>query len=100
MSEVNLSPKEVVRMNKIAVLLSAACLVGGLSAAAIADESSGHTAGGSKSQPGAGMSNKDFKGKQTFTGTITKIDHKKGTLTMKTDKGNVELRFPPTARKG
>ncbi|HEV8712501.1 MAG TPA: hypothetical protein VGX03_06700 [Candidatus Binatia bacterium] len=86
-------------MKRVAVLLSAALLAGGISTAAIADESSGQGASGSKSQPSASMSAKDFKGEHTMTGTISKIDHNEGTLTLKTAKEDLELHFPPAAIK-
>lgn len=87
-------------MKKATALLSAALFAGGISTAAIAAETAGHTATESGSKSSASMSSKNFKGEHTMTGTITKIDHEEGTLTLKTPKEELLLHFPPPAIKG
>lgn len=42
----------------------------------------------------------DFKGVQTLTGEVTKIDPQKGMLTLKTDRGSFDLSFPPASLQG
>jgi hypothetical protein len=86
-------------MNRAAVLLSAALLVGGLSTAVIADERHESGASGGKAHSSASMSAKDFKGEHAMTGTISEIDHSEGTLTLKTAKEELHLHFPPAAIK-
>lgn len=43
---------------------------------------------------------KNAKGDHVMSGTITKIDHKKGTMTVKTAEAPLDLHFPPAAIKG
>jgi osmotically-inducible protein OsmY len=45
----------------------------------------------------AGPDAHDFKGVQTLTGEVTKIDAQRGLLTLKTDEGSFELSFPPSS---
>ena len=84
-------------MKKITALLNAALLAGGVSTAAIAADATGHAASESGTTSGVSMHDKDFKGAHSMTGTISKIDHEEGTLTLKTGKEELELHFPPTA---
>ena len=42
----------------------------------------------------------DFKGVQTLTGEVSKIDHQKGSLTLKTDSGSFDFSFPPSSLQG
>jgi hypothetical protein len=39
----------------------------------------------------------DYEGRHTMSGEVTKIDQKKGNLTVKTQEGNLELHFPASA---
>jgi len=43
------------------------------------------------------MSAGDFVARHTMTGEVTRIDAKKGTMTLKTAEGNLDLHFPPSA---
>jgi hypothetical protein len=38
-----------------------------------------------------------MRGQHRMVGEVTKIDHEKGALTLKTDEGDMELHFPPSA---
>ena len=43
----------------------------------------------------------DFVGRHTMTGQVTKIDHSKGTFSVKTaDAGTLDLHAPPSALTG
>lgn len=42
----------------------------------------------------------DFSGRHTMEGEVTKIDQKKGHVTLKTAEGNMDLHFPPSALQG
>ena len=86
-------------MKKITALLSAALFAGGLATTAIAADPAGHTATEGGAASSASMHHKDFKGEHSMTGTITKIDHDKGTLSLKTSEEELALHFPPTAIK-
>lgn len=39
-------------------------------------------------------------GQHPMSGTVTKIDHKTGMLTLKTGVGNLQLHFPPSSLEG
>ncbi len=39
----------------------------------------------------------DFVARHTMTGEVTRIDSKKGHMTLKTAEGNLDLHFPPSA---
>jgi len=41
----------------------------------------------------------DFKGRHTMTGEVTRLDRDKGTVSLKTKEGELNLHFPPTALK-
>ena len=41
-----------------------------------------------------------FKGVQTLTGEVTRVDRQKGLLTLKTDTGSFDLSFPPSSLQG
>jgi len=43
------------------------------------------------------MSAGDFVARHTMTGEVTRIDAKRGTMTLKTAEGNLDLHFPPSA---
>lgn len=38
-----------------------------------------------------------MRGQHRMVGEVTKIDHEKGMLTLKTDEGDMDLHFPPSA---
>jgi osmotically-inducible protein OsmY len=40
---------------------------------------------------------RDFGGLHTMTGEVTKLDHQKGTVTLKTDTGTFDLQLPPAS---
>lgn len=42
----------------------------------------------------------DLSGQHSMTGEVTKIDAKKGTVSVKTSEGELDLRFPPSALTG
>lgn len=86
-------------MKKFTALLSAALFAGGVATAAIAADTAGHAASESGTKSSASMHHKNFKGEHSMTGTITKIDHEEGTLTLKTPKEELLLHFPPPAIK-
>lgn len=90
-------------MKKVYPFLAAAFFVGGMSTAAIADdtvkESSGSTAGVSGSAHHSGAGAGAWMGQHTMTGTIDDIDTEKGSLTLKTDDKKLDLHFPPSAIK-
>ncbi len=84
-------------MRKIAALLTTALFAGGLTTAALAEETHQHGAGGSTPTSAAGMAGKNFEGEHTMSGTISKIERDKGTLTLKAaNNEELELHFPPT----
>jgi len=83
-----------------ALAVSAAPALAGGDKDATKSGSDASKSGGYSSEPsampgaaGAG----DFEGRHTMSGEVTKIDQKKGQLTLKTSDGNLELHFPPSA---
>lgn len=53
--------------------------------------------------PKAGTSaatNGAMRANQRVTGEVTKIDHSKGMISLKTDEGSMDLHFPPSALQG
>jgi hypothetical protein len=42
----------------------------------------------------------NLRGQHRMMGEVTKIDESKGSLTLKTDEGELDLHFPPTALRG
>jgi len=89
-------------MKKIYPFLATALFVGGMSTAAIADdtvkESSGGTAGVSGSaHHHSGTGAGSWMGQHTMSGTIDDIDTEKGSLSLKTDDKKLDLHFPPSA---
>jgi hypothetical protein len=70
-------------MRTLTPVLAAAALVAAVATAAPAAETH------------QGMS-----GRHKMTGTVTDIDHDKGTVTLKTDAGPLSLHFPPSAVEG
>jgi hypothetical protein len=59
--------------------------------------SGGSMSGGSMSGATASA---DFSGRHTMEGEVTKIDQKKGHVTLKTAEGNMDLHFPPSSLQG
>lgn len=60
------------------------------------------TSGGDTSSPAASpatgtTASADFSGRHTMEGEVTRIDQKKGHVTLKTAEGNMDLHFPPSA---
>jgi hypothetical protein len=55
------------------------------------------SAGPSGSSMGASTSSADYTGRHTMEGEVTRIDQKKGHVTIKTAAGNMDLHFPPSA---
>lgn len=81
-------------MKNIYCLLIAVLLTGSLiTAASAADES--HSTHQKGSHPAANVSPENMKGHHTITGTISQIDHVKGTMSLKTEKETLVLAFPP-----
>jgi hypothetical protein len=84
-------------MKKVYPLLAAAMFAGNIAAPILANSESLHT-GGTKSayEHEHKTSGKEFKGGYTtMEGTVSKIDHNKGTLDLKTQDGTVlSLHFP------
>jgi hypothetical protein len=54
-------------------------------------------AGKTSAKPAAAGS---LRGQHRMMGEVTKIDESKGSLTLKTDEGELDLHFPPTALRG
>jgi hypothetical protein len=52
-----------------------------------------------KDKAGAKMTGA-MKGQHRMTGEVTKIDSAKGSVTLKTDEGDLDLHFPPSALQG
>ena len=76
----------------VALALSAApALAGGDKDATKSGDTSSPSA-----MPGAAGAG-DYEGRHTMSGEVTKIDQKKGTVSIKTDEGNLELHFPANA---
>ena len=50
--------------------------------------------------PSASVSSSDFRGVHTMTGEVTKIDHAKGTFSVKTPETTLDLHAPPSALSG
>ena len=85
-------------MQTVSALLTAALFAGGLTTAALAEERPQPGAGGGTSPSAAGTAGKDFEGEHTMSGTISKLDRDKGTLTLKAaNNEELELHFPPAA---
>jgi hypothetical protein len=88
----------------LAVFVGTAMLV---STAYAAGDSSSPTAGGTTgsgssispaANPSTGaMSTAGEMGRHSMDGEVTKVDPKKGRLTVKTAEGNLDLHFPPSA---
>jgi hypothetical protein len=55
----------------------------------------GSTSGTTSSS--SSMASADFTGRHTMQGEVTKVDQRKGSLTLKTAEGNLDLHFPPSA---
>jgi hypothetical protein len=76
--------------------VSAVILALGAAPALAGGDKAGHTAGKSKDTAPA---DSDFKGRHTMSGEVTKVDHQKGTLSLKTHEGTLDLHFPPASIK-
>jgi hypothetical protein len=62
----------------------------------------GATKAGKTDQPGAGAGAPSaaagpFTGRHTMSGEVTRVDETKGTMTLKTAEGTLDLHFPPSA---
>jgi hypothetical protein len=72
-----------------------------LSAApALAGGDTDATKSGDRSSPSAmpgAVGAGDYEGRHTMSGEVTKIDQRKGHITLKTEEGNLELHFPANA---
>ncbi len=52
------------------------------------------------SSPSASPASGDFQGRHTMTGEVTKIDHGKGTFSLKTPEGTLDLHAPAASLAG
>jgi ABC-type transport system substrate-binding protein len=70
------------------------------------DPTTGAAGTTSKDKMGAGKTGAgktaagSMRGQHKMTGEVTKVDQSKGMLTLKTDEGDVDLHFPPSALQG
>ena len=80
-------------MKRLYPLLTAALLAAGLPTITLAEENS--AASGSTSRPTGNTSPENMKSQHTMTGTISQIDHSRGTVGLNTEKGQLVLYFPP-----
>lgn len=54
-----------------------------------------HEHGGSAVSGSMSMGSADFQGEHSMSGTISRIDHSNGKVTVKTGEGNLDVHFPP-----
>jgi hypothetical protein len=85
-------------MRKVCSLLTAGLLAGGVTTATLAGQHDKGAAGGAHKAPAA-MAPENMQGGHTMSGTISKIDHSKGTLSLKTEGETLVLYFPPEELK-
>jgi len=62
-----------------------------------ANDTKAHDTKASSPSASPSMAGGDFVARHTMTGEVTRIDANKGTLTLKTAEGNLDLHFPPSA---
>ncbi|HJY84040.1 MAG TPA: hypothetical protein VKK81_23515 [Candidatus Binatia bacterium] len=88
-------------MKKIYTLLAATVFASGMVSPVLAHDEGHHKkATGSAYEHGSATPTQDFKGEHSMKGTISKIDHSKGTVDLKTQDGMVlTLHFPADAIK-
>src|SRR3989442_9968908 len=79
----------------VAALGAAPAFAGGPTKAS--DTKAGDTKASSPSASPSTSGGADFVARHTMTGEVTRIDSKKGHLTLKTAEGNLDLHFPPSA---
>lgn len=86
----------------VALMLGASTVLA--DAADKADKSKTSGADHSSSQPaaspatgGSTLASADWSGRHTMEGEVTRIDQKKGTVSVKTAEGTLDLHFPPRA---
>lgn len=72
-----------------AIVLSAAVAALGAAPALAGGDRAGRTSAGTG----------DFTGRHTMTGEVTSVDESKGTMSIKTPEGTMDLHFPPSALK-
>lgn len=81
-------------MKKFLLLLAGSLLIANLAVSAQADEY-GKSGMGMEKMKGSSK----MMGMHKMTGTVDKIDHAKGTLTLKSGVADMMLHFPPSAIK-
>jgi hypothetical protein len=59
--------------------------------------SGGMSSGSQKSSSSGAMSTAGEMGRHSMEGEVTRINQKKGTITVKTAEGNLDLHYPPSA---
>lgn len=84
-------------MQTLYALFAALLLVSALTSAALADH---HEKGAAEdSSHSAAVAPENIKDGHTLTGTITKIDYSKGTVSLQTEQEALVLSFPPVLVK-
>ena len=68
-----------------------------LGVTAIAAPAFAQGAGAGSSHGATSTSSSDYSGRHTMEGEVTKVDQTKGTLSLKTHEGTLDLHFPPSA---
>ncbi len=80
----------------VLALGAAPALAGGGGKTSASEEKAGGAATPGTESSGAAATG-EFKGQHTMTGEVTRIDEKKGRLSLKTPEGTMDLHFPPAA---
>ena len=93
-------------MKKIYPVLAAAIFAGSITTAAFAGNYEEGTPGTSSQHQGShadstahSKMHKNFQGEHTMRGTVSKIDHQEGTISVKTSEETLDLHYPPAAIK-